>query len=500
MSLLYKTAVFFAVVSTLTLGIQSTFGWAWFLSSVDERSDTYACRAFASFISSSLVLSLSTLLILINLYWHSVETIFNRKAPSFPSMDFFSSFWTHSCLIRPVEVMFRYLTARMRILPDIIVLGEVRCGTTTLCEHVRGIYGCHEPFCMWKHPELDKKETFFFVGHYLGNVNPRLYRMNFPLAFTKAFHERILGKPFFSFDGCAQYLTSPSAAYLIAETYRDANEPPPVLIACVREPYDQVLSWWRYENMAMKWGTMMGLPYNEWNSSVRTASYPPKTISEALQYSNSATVTNLYQKAEDLVKSTNQMSLTESQLAKCLHFVVPVWAITWPGGQLSVIGKKGGFHRNIMRFKQVFQTHLWDLVGPCGDIDELLIVSLAGLSTGVGVDAVLRRVMSRVQTFRPTLRRTEFQRHWQNFVCKENVRRNPRVTDQSIEPSSDELQHLRDKLADEDTDEYIEREKFRDLLHDSGSGKEEVHLQILPLTRTLYSRVSDAASDGPSLK
>ena len=101
MSLLYKTAVFFAVVSTLTLGIQSTFGWAWFLSSVDERSDTYACRAFASFISSSLVLSLSTLLILINLYWHSVETIFNRKAPSFPSMDFFSSFWTHSCLIRP---------------------------------------------------------------------------------------------------------------------------------------------------------------------------------------------------------------------------------------------------------------------------------------------------------------------------------------------------------------------------------------------------------------
>jgi hypothetical protein len=30
---------------------------------------------------------------------------------------------------------------------------------------------CYTPFCAWNVPELDHKETFFFVGHYLGKFD-----------------------------------------------------------------------------------------------------------------------------------------------------------------------------------------------------------------------------------------------------------------------------------------------------------------------------------------
>lgn len=61
---------------------------------------------------------------------------------------------------------------------------QVRCGTTTLCAHLAGLGESSQsfapPFCPWKHPELDAKETFYFAGHYLGLVEPRLYPMCFP--------------------------------------------------------------------------------------------------------------------------------------------------------------------------------------------------------------------------------------------------------------------------------------------------------------------------------
>lgn len=190
--------------------------------------------------------------LLIALYRHSVQTIFNRNLPT-TLQECLSSFSAHLLLLKPLEIMFRYATARFRVLPDVLVLGEVRCGTTTLCQHLSSIDGCEPPFCLWKHPELDHKETFYFVGHYLGRVNPYYYRMCFPLAIVKWFRQRVLRQPFFTYDGCAQYLTNPAVPHLIAKAYRDAGQPPPVLVACVRDPVDQALSWWRYENNAMIW-------------------------------------------------------------------------------------------------------------------------------------------------------------------------------------------------------------------------------------------------------
>ncbi|OEU17677.1 hypothetical protein FRACYDRAFT_238103 [Fragilariopsis cylindrus CCMP1102] len=307
-------------------------------------------------------------------------------------MECIPSFCAHISLLRPLEIIFRYLTYRWRVLPDVIVLGEVRCGTTSLCQHFASlrqrrrrqdkndtndnsqqaeipIIDCRTPFCLWAHPELDHKETFFFVGHYLGYVTPEAYRMCFPLKSTKWFNEmkwklmnyyyERMGKQtsttiqqqplFMTFDGCAQYLTSPTAAALIAEAYRAANQPPPILIACVREPIDQARSWWRYENNAMVWGDSMSL--TKYNKDLRGDHYPPVTSDDALRFSlNSTTTTKLYKRAEYLFSQDNNSNKLEQATKRCVSVTIPYWAMTWPGGQLSGIGRNALFVENIMSF------------------------------------------------------------------------------------------------------------------------------------------------------
>jgi hypothetical protein len=239
----------------------SVFGWTVYTHSPHSIStfnmspgDEAASNALSAvLLTFNFTLLCCGYVILIALYRHSVTTIFNKNIPS-TVQNCLPSFAVHMTLLRPLEALFRFVTAKFRVLPDIIVLGEVRCGTTTLCHHLsHSIPGSHAPFCLWKHPELDKKETFYFVGHYFGYVNPRYYSMCFPLKITRWFHETILRKAFFTFDGCSQFLTSPTAPYLIAKAYSAANQRPPILVVSVRNPVDQAISWWKYENNAILW-------------------------------------------------------------------------------------------------------------------------------------------------------------------------------------------------------------------------------------------------------
>ena len=344
----------------------------------------------------NLIVNIAGYVLIYRLYQQSVSTIFNRIAPEFPSAAFVNSFGAHIALLRPLEIIFRYLTARFRVLPDVIVLGEVRCGTTTLGQHLSSLPGCHQPFCLWKHPELDGKETFYFVGHYLGKVDPLTYRMCFPLKLTKWWNECILRRPFFTFDGCAQYLTSPTAAALIAETYRRAGQDPPVLVACVRSPVDQAISWWRYENNAIEWGTSMGL--TAWNADLRTKLYPPHTIGEALKFSTSEAIQRMYSNAEDLVKIKEGGSSTfldNSVLATRHHYRLPPWAMTWPGGQLSTIGRNGRFSSNISRFENVFAAVFPNSGTKKKGLKYVFVVPLECMSAGLQLAEALSAIMER---------------------------------------------------------------------------------------------------------
>ncbi|GFH46592.1 hypothetical protein CTEN210_03066 [Chaetoceros tenuissimus] len=204
--------------------------------------------------------------------------------------------------------------------------------------------------------------------------------------------------PFLTFDGCAQYLTSPTAPYLIAKAYRDANQPLPVLIACVRDPTSQAISWFRYEWNAIKWGEGMGLMEN--NESLRGEQYPLKTIREALAYGQSEAVSTLYTNAEKLFSENKELKK---------GYILPDWAMTWPGGQLSGIGRNAQFVENINRYENVFQKQRRE------NSNELLpqqnrvnILPLQQLKDMTMVKSFLVQVLENVALRRDDLQRQEF--------------------------------------------------------------------------------------------
>lgn len=163
----------------------------------------------ACFMTINAALNVVGYAVLVLIYRHSIQTIFNRSIPRITLDDEISptphpaleSFNTHLIMLRPLEILFRFVTAPLRVLPDVIVLGETRCGTTNLCGHIVSLSSASSslpergmkvkvctPFCAWAHPELDHKESFYFVGHYLGElvVNALL-----PYVITKLSTERL---------------------------------------------------------------------------------------------------------------------------------------------------------------------------------------------------------------------------------------------------------------------------------------------------------------------
>ena len=60
-------------------------------------------------------------------------------------------------VIRPFGMLWRLATAPLRCLPDVYVLGEVRCGTTTVASLLREELGMAGPFTPWVHPLANEK-------------------------------------------------------------------------------------------------------------------------------------------------------------------------------------------------------------------------------------------------------------------------------------------------------------------------------------------------------
>lgn len=179
---------------TLMLPSQAIAHWFLFVTArITLPKELYWRRLSLCILVGNIFFCAVGYIILILLYRHSVQTIFNRNIPRLRRDDdgiimpiahpALQSFNTHLLLLRPLEVMFRFITAPLRVLPDLIVLGETRCGTTNLCGTVVSLstksslagdrmkIKCYTPFCAWSVPELDHKETFFFAGHYLGKVD-----------------------------------------------------------------------------------------------------------------------------------------------------------------------------------------------------------------------------------------------------------------------------------------------------------------------------------------
>jgi hypothetical protein len=194
----------------------------------------------------------------------------------------------------------------------------VRCGTTTLANHLSSLPGSHGPFCAFIHP-LDGKESFYYSGHYFGVVHPYFYRAMFPLKLTR-WASQAAGRPFLAYDACAQYLTGPCTPALM----RASCGPNVPIFVCLREPVAQNVSWWRYEQAAVAWGDSMGLSTT--HAAKDRKEYPPATLESAHALSSGQMMARMYAEAEALVGST---PATGQPI-----WVLPNWAITWPNGSL----------------------------------------------------------------------------------------------------------------------------------------------------------------------
>jgi len=284
---------------------------------------------------------------------HACRTVFSREPP-----DELSALASLLQVTRPLRIAWRLLTARFRTTPDVYILGEVRCGTTTLASMLRSELGMSGPFTPWVHPLADEKESFYFSGHYWGVVAPALYPLAFPLRVWRWLHRWLRGRRLFVFEGCASYLSSPWAPRLVA-----AVTPRPVLVVCLREPVEQHRSWWRLEQASLAWAEELRLGRRWLGPPHRTAGYPPKSFREAVLLSRSAEVGAIWRRADELAVGPPLRRM-------------PAWALPFPNGQLSAFDRMGRLADSIERWRAIFGSECFVFVS----LDEIVHTPGAVLS------------------------------------------------------------------------------------------------------------------------
>jgi hypothetical protein len=98
----------------------------------------------------------------------------------------------------------------------------------------------------------------------------------------------------------------------------------------------------------------MGL--TEWNTKLRSSSYPPSSLNDSINFSLSKETEMSYNLAEQLFQgiNNNDNNMNTSSTSSRSYFLPP-WAMTWPSGQLSTFGRNGRYTTNIRRYERVFQ-------------------------------------------------------------------------------------------------------------------------------------------------
>ena len=125
----------------------------------------------------------------------------------------------------------RRVTARYRALPDFLILGGQRCGTSSLYKY------------LGRHPEIApslRKEIEYFTIDYGKGEN--WYRAHFPLRLRRWAH-RLVGRSLLTFEATPDYLFDPRAPERVKELLPDAR-----LIVLLREPVERAFS--HYHHMA----------------------------------------------------------------------------------------------------------------------------------------------------------------------------------------------------------------------------------------------------------
>ena len=123
----------------------------------------------------------------------------------------------------------------------------------------------------------------------------------------------------------------------------------------------------------------------EWNTSLRGQLYPPASLEDAINYARSDHVENLYRRAERFIV----------QKVEDHYFLrLPKWSATWPGGQLSGIGRNSCFASNIYRYERVFGNSLSDARNKA--LEHVSIFPMEFLRDEKMLKGFLARILDRV--------------------------------------------------------------------------------------------------------
>ncbi len=130
-----------------------------------------------------------------------------------------------------IRLGLRRLTAPARALPDSVILGGQRCGTSSLYKYL----GRHPEIA----PSLRKEIEYFTIDYGRGEG---WYRAHFPLRLRQLLARR-RGKKLVTFEATPDYLFDPRAPERLAKMLPDAR-----LIVLLREPVARAFS--HYHHMA----------------------------------------------------------------------------------------------------------------------------------------------------------------------------------------------------------------------------------------------------------
>lgn len=131
---------------------------------------------------------------------------------------------------RKVKDVYRQATYPLRILPDFIIPGVQKCGTTSLYNY------------LIEHPNIisaRRKEINFFDEHYQKGTS--WYRAQFPTAMQKYYVEHIRKQDFITGEASPQYLLYPHTAEKVARLVPQAK-----IIILLRDPVERAYSHYRH--------------------------------------------------------------------------------------------------------------------------------------------------------------------------------------------------------------------------------------------------------------
>ncbi|MGH7963931.1 MAG: sulfotransferase domain-containing protein [Candidatus Binatia bacterium] len=125
----------------------------------------------------------------------------------------------------------RALTANLRLLPDFIIIGAQRCGTTSLHRYLTE-HPCIAP--------AFRKEVHFFDKNF--PKGPAWYREHFPSRLYKHYLKKVHGREMITGEASVYYMFHPLPAERVAQLL-----PRVKLIALLRNPVDRAYSHYHHE-------------------------------------------------------------------------------------------------------------------------------------------------------------------------------------------------------------------------------------------------------------